>query len=44
MRRKLVPVLAALAATAALAVVSVAQAGPAKTTVKGTVGPGFTSG
>jgi plastocyanin len=42
MRRKLIPVLAALAATVALSVAGVAQAAPAAKTIKGTVGPGFT--
>jgi plastocyanin len=42
MRRKLIPVLAALAVTVALSVAGVAQAAPAAKTIKGTVGPGFT--
>jgi plastocyanin len=42
MRRKLIPVLAALAVTVALSVAGVAQAAPAAKTINGTVGPGFT--
>jgi plastocyanin len=43
MRRKLVPVLAAVAVTAALSVAGVAQAAPtANKKLNGTVGPGFT--
>jgi plastocyanin len=42
MRRKLIPALAALGATVALAVGGVAQAAPAAKTIARTVGPGFT--
>jgi plastocyanin len=42
MRRRIITGLAALGATAALVVASVAQAAPSATTINGTVGPGFT--
>jgi len=42
MRRKLVPVLTALAVVAALSVAGAAQAASAAKKINGTVGPGFT--
>jgi plastocyanin len=42
MRRKLVPVLTAIAAIAALSVAGAAQAAPTAKKINGTVGPGFT--